>query len=307
MVDIKGVVKQAMEQDGTIWIYPMGAYGPELYSMIKVAFGYSKVQRIDNGLCLLVHDVLSLKEAADAFEENDILLLATKRTDVYGALRIEGVRDKIPFKNIISYFDGIEFVSDYHCDFHKHRISHLLYASDEVYRNDIKGNVAEAGVYKGDFAKYINELFPDRMLYLFDSFEGFNKEDVREGLDFEREYVPFMDKLKDTSASEVEMRMTYKDKIIIKKGYVPQTFHDVDDVFCFVSLDMDLYLPTYEALKFFWPRMSGGGVIFVHDFTWRETPGIIPAVKNFCEEVGAGYIRLADTATAALVKPYNHL
>ena len=37
----------------------------------------------------------------------------------------------------------------------------------------VEGVAAELGVYRGDFAKEINRVFPERKLYLFDTFEGF--------------------------------------------------------------------------------------------------------------------------------------
>ena len=42
----------------------------------------------------------------------------------------------------------------------------------------LQGNVAEAGVYTGGYAHYINKYFPDRKLYLFDTFEGFDARDL---------------------------------------------------------------------------------------------------------------------------------
>ena len=42
----------------------------------------------------------------------------------------------------------------------------------------IEGACAEAGVFEGDFAKYINLYFPERKLYLFDTFEGFCERDT---------------------------------------------------------------------------------------------------------------------------------
>lgn len=43
---------------------------------------------------------------------------------------------------------------------------------------NIQGAVAELGVYRGDFAKVINSVFPDRKFYLFDTFEGFPETDL---------------------------------------------------------------------------------------------------------------------------------
>jgi O-methyltransferase len=48
----------------------------------------------------------------------------------------------------------------------------------EISRRNVPGNVAEVGVYKGAFAKRLNQLFPQRQLYLFDTFAGFADQDV---------------------------------------------------------------------------------------------------------------------------------
>jgi hypothetical protein len=62
-------------------------------------------------------------------------------------------------------------------DYVKH--SSLELAAREIYENNIGGNVAELGVYQGDFAKCINQIFPEKKLYLFDTFEGFNEIDLQ--------------------------------------------------------------------------------------------------------------------------------
>jgi hypothetical protein len=48
----------------------------------------------------------------------------------------------------------------------------------EIKRKKLNGNVAELGVFKGEFSKKINFLFPEKILYLFDTFEGFSNADV---------------------------------------------------------------------------------------------------------------------------------
>ena len=54
----------------------------------------------------------------------------------------------------------------------------LAAAANEIYLNGISGMVAECGVYKGDFACILARIFPDRKLYLFDTFSGFDKRDI---------------------------------------------------------------------------------------------------------------------------------
>jgi len=41
---------------------------------------------------------------------------------------------------------------------------------------------------------------------------------------------------------------------------------------------MDVYLPTLEALKFFWPRVVDGGVIVLDDY-----PTIVPVAQAIHE------------------------
>jgi O-methyltransferase len=50
--------------------------------------------------------------------------------------------------------------------------------AEDVYESTLPGSVAEVGVFRGDVAAVINECFPDRRLYLFDTFEGFSVADV---------------------------------------------------------------------------------------------------------------------------------
>ena len=58
------------------------------------------------------------------------------------------------------------------------RNSTLEMCAREIHVRNIQGAVAELGVFRGDYAKLINRAFPDRKLYLFDSFEGFHPDDV---------------------------------------------------------------------------------------------------------------------------------
>src|SRR6187402_3528402 len=57
------------------------------------------------------------------------------------------------------------------------RLATLELVAHDIYRENIPGDTAEVGVYRGEFALKINAAFPDRKLYLFDTFEGFHDED----------------------------------------------------------------------------------------------------------------------------------
>jgi len=45
-------------------------------------------------------------------------------------------------------------------------------------------------------------------------------------------------------------------------------------------MDADLYNPTKAGLEFFYPRLSPGGVILVHDYNYKWE-GLMKAVDEF--------------------------
>lgn len=152
---------------------------------------------------------------------------------------------------------------------------------------------AEAGVFAGDFAKYINQFFPTRTLHLFDTFSGFDERDISA----EKELSDSKQGDFEQSSEKVVMdKMKFPEKVILHKGYFPDTAQGIDDQFCFVNLDMDLYKPTYEGLKFFSPRMEHGGVILVHDFFTMRFYGVKKAVEDFMNETtkNLNYVPIGD-------------
>ncbi len=180
------------------------------------------------------------------------------------------------------------------------RFSTLELMAFEIQSKGLKGNVAELGVYQGAFARKLNDLFKDRLLYLFDTFEGFEKKDiVREEKD--RFSSPRDSAFSDTSISKVLKKMKYPEQCIIRKGYFPETAEGIHDNFVFVSLDADLYNPTYEGLKYFYPLLSKGGYIFVHDYNNDEYTGVKKAVRQFCKEEEIGYVPIGDMCGTVVI------
>ena len=145
----------------------------------------------------------------------------------------------------------------------------------------LHGECAEAGVFEGDFARYINEYFPDRVLHLFDTFEGFDERDIEKekGLSTAKagEYG-------NTSEQKVMEKMPFPEQCVIHKGCFPETAESINDEFCFVNLDLDLYEPTYEGLQFFGGRIVHGGIILVHDYFAENFKGPREAVDKFVNE-----------------------
>jgi O-methyltransferase len=181
------------------------------------------------------------------------------------------------------------------------RVSALELAAKEIAEHDVAGAVAELGVFKGEFARIVNLVFSGRPLYLFDTFEGFTPADLE--YDKTREYAaPTPGLFADTSAESVLATMPFRERCVVKKGWFPASANDCgNERFCFVSLDADLYAPTYEGLSFFWPRLNAGGYIFVHDYNNDEYRGAKEAVRQFCLEMCVGYTPLLDHCGTAII------
>jgi O-methyltransferase len=175
------------------------------------------------------------------------------------------------------------------------RHSSLELVANEINNRKLKGSVAELGVFQGEFAKNINIAFPDRKLYLFDTFEGFNEKDLE--IERTRKYSHSQKKdFSGTSIEKVMQKMKYPDNCIIKKGYFPATTEDVDveEKYIFVNIDVDLYEPIYEGLRYFYPRLEQGGYIFVHDYNGTEYRGVKEAVRKYAEEERITFFPLTD-------------
>ncbi len=179
------------------------------------------------------------------------------------------------------------------------RTAALERAAREIYDKKLPGNTAEVGVYRGSFAQHINWWFFDKKLYLADTFEGFDQKDVLVEKKFH--YSAGTQEWNDTSAEYVLSRMPNPQNCVIRKGWFPKVMEDVTDLFCFVSLDTDLYEPIYAGLTWFYPRLVRGGYIFVHDCCNAEYKGARQALLDFSQKHQVGYVILPDEHGTAVI------
>ena len=164
---------------------------------------------------------------------------------------------------------------------------------------NIPGAAAELGVYKGFFARCINQLMPERTLYLFDSFEGFAPEDCAA--------EAFQAAHANTAVDRVLEIMPHPEKIVIKPGFFPSSLGGLEDIFCLVSLDVDFAQTTLEGLRWFWPRLSAGGYLMLHDWGSKKLPGVAEALKEFEAEIGTSLpaVPLCDVGGTLVLCKYS--
>ena len=145
---------------------------------------------------------------------------------------------------------------------------------------EIPGAAAELGVYRGGFARCINSLLPERELYLFDTFEGFDEREAA------GEAAGFVQAHRNTSAGSVMRLMPHPECVRLMPGLFPASLRGLEARFALVSLDVDLEESTLAGLRWFWPRMNPGGFLLLHDYNNPTLPGVRAAVKRFEAETG---------------------
>jgi len=141
---------------------------------------------------------------------------------------------------------------------------------------NVKGDVAEVGVYRGGTAKIIADEIKDKQIYLFDTFTGLPHDSI-----YDPDIFPALSKgaMKETSVKEVRAYLPFKN-VHIYKGIFPKTSKPIKNKkFSFVHLDTDLYTATKAGLEFFYPRMNKGGIFLIHDYPCML--GVEKAVAEF--------------------------
>ena len=181
----------------------------------------------------------------------------------------------------------------------KIRFYNFWFQIERIKKEKIKGDFAELGVHKGESAKIIYEMDTTRKLHLFDTFEGFAAQDLQHENKQDEKYTT--KEFSDTNLETVKKEINGSDQVVFYPGYFPKTAIGLEETkFSFVHLDADLYLPTIEALKFFYPKLSAGGVIIIHDYnhTWD---GIKKALDEFMPTILESLIELTDWKGSVMI------
>lgn len=141
---------------------------------------------------------------------------------------------------------------------------------------DVKGDMAELGVYRGGSARLLSDLFPERELLLFDTFTGLpHTEDTEYANGHDLEKGRFS-----VDPTEVIQRLNGR-RIYYCLGRFPEQTGNIayQRTFAFVHVDCDLYQSAVDAINIFWPRVEMGGIMFFDDYNAAFT-GVTKAVQE---------------------------
>ncbi|MBX2931927.1 MAG: class I SAM-dependent methyltransferase [Chitinophagaceae bacterium] len=173
---------------------------------------------------------------------------------------------------------------------------------DQLLHENIQGAAAELGVYKGNsaflFQKYVT--ITKQKLYLFDTFEGFNNNDLV-GLDKQTDTTMFTD----VSLNEVK-NLVDTNNVEYVVGYFPDSLSKVDNnenlKFSVVHIDCDLELPFKHALEYFYPKLVPGGFLIMHDYFSLHWQGAIQTMDAFFTDKPEKLIPVPDKSGTAVIR-----
>jgi O-methyltransferase len=173
----------------------------------------------------------------------------------------------------------------------KYFLRSLLFLAD-----DLPGDTAECGVMCGASSWFICNHFrgSGKLHHGFDSFEGLPKPAPLDG-DYWREG--------DARCSEKIARASLREfEVELYSGWIPERFEEVAERrFCFLNVDVDLYQPTLDSIRFFYPRMVPGGIMLFDDYGSEMSPGAARAIDDFVEDCPEPLID-SPTQQAFLIK-----
>ena len=181
----------------------------------------------------------------------------------------------------------------------KIRFYNIWLQIERIKKENVKGCFAELGVYKGETAKLIHLCEPEREFLLFDTFEGFKQSDLENESGEAAEYTT--KNFADTSLEKVKIFIKGNSNVNYFKGYFPESVHGLESKkFAFVNIDADLYIPIKAGLEFFYPKLSKGGVIIIHDYN-PKWEGAMKAVDEFAIENNISTIPVPDSQNSIIL------
>jgi Macrocin-O-methyltransferase (TylF) len=169
----------------------------------------------------------------------------------------------------------------------------------QVLAEGVTGDFAELGVYRGNSAAVLAYYARQhgRSVFLFDTFEGFEGRDLT-GIDARKPH-----QFAETSLDLVRQNVG-DDSVFYIKGYFPASITNAasDRRYAVVHLDCDLYEPMKAGLEFFYPRLSHGGLLIMHDYSSLFWDGAKKAIDEYMPRTTANLILIPDKSGTAMIR-----
>lgn len=191
------------------------------------------------------------------------------------------------------FFNDSDFISDFESftdvNYRSLDRKYTVYQLCKLVKS-IKGDTAECGVYYGASSHFIAKTTKESSLnkrhHIFDSFEGVSTPSSEDA-----DYWSKGDM--QVGINTVKNNLSAFNFIDYHKGWIPERFNEVEDIsFSFVHLDVDLYQPTWDSVKFFYFKLASGGIMLCDDYGFETCPGAKQAMDEFFADKAEDIIQL---------------
>jgi len=175
--------------------------------------------------------------------------------------------ENVEFNRIFEQINATSLVSGDRC--------YMLYQLANQTKT-LNGDVAEVGVYTGGTAKLFSNIFKEKQIHLFDTFNGMPETcPIRDT----HKYGDF----KDTSLEQVKQYLIEFSNVKFYSGIFPDTAVDelLEKQFSFVHIDADIYKSVLDSCYFFYGRLVPGAIMVFDDYGFESCPGAKLAVDEF--------------------------
>ncbi|MAH06620.1 methyltransferase [Candidatus Pacearchaeota archaeon] len=188
----------------------------------------------------------------------------------------------------------LDYISErINCKFHtQEEMLNFYYALKKIPR-DLKGCIIECGSFKGGstakFSVFAKEL--NRKLVVFDSFKGIpkNNELHYDGLFKTKIGGPFKEGSYSGTLDEVKRNIRKFGEIDIcefYEGWFEDTMPNFNEDIVAIYLDVDLVSSTKTCLKYLYPLLKPGGIVFSQDGHIPLIVEMLEDAKFWKEEIG---------------------
>jgi hypothetical protein len=163
---------------------------------------------------------------------------------------------------------------------------------------------AEVGSYRGGSAyflaaAYLSALGREIPLEVIDTFEGHPEEKLT-SVDLP---IHEAGKFSGTTFEEVVAYLSEFELLRVHKGEFSQVAPGLpEQMWGFVHVDVDLYQPVLDCLRYFMPRLPPGGVIVLDDYDAPKCPGIRRAAEEYLADADGVQAWNPHTEQLVLIK-----
>ncbi len=179
------------------------------------------------------------------------------------------------------------------------RFYFLCLVFDQIVTEQLTGDFAELGVYRGHTASLLAQMARHlgRTAFLLDTYAGFDAADVK-GIDAGVE-MAFVD-----TSLEAVRALVGDRNVRFVQGHFPESAAQLpqEGTYCLVHLDCDLYAPMIAALNYFYTRLVPGGFLIIHDYSSLHWNGVERAVHEFLCDKSESLVPMPDSAGSIIIR-----